>query len=303
MLADGTAYLLYASDNNQNFKISKLDSNYYNVVSITSQLNGNCLTVVNHHGWDLIATLLSTKGSTLEAPGVLERNGVSDAWVPINLNWQKYHLGLLSLCITHQWMGSKSQQILHRFSKLDSWLLWASRDNIISQSLAGPWSAQADIAPEATNTYFSQNAFDMPLGSSAIYMGDRWRPDLLGSSRYIWYPLSWSTGSPQIVAADVWSVNLAAGTYTAATGTSYEAESGTISGSATILTDGSFSGGKAVGYLGLYISLRHAHTIWLNPDRERWICHNKKCSRHRCRSMGFIILCKWCVFYFQQRRF
>lgn len=81
-------------------------------------------------------------------------------------------------------------------------------------------------------------------------MGDRWRPSLLGSSRYIWYPLSWNTGVPQIVPADVWSVNLSAGTYTAATGTSYEAESGTVSGSATIASDSSFSGGKAVGYLG-----------------------------------------------------
>ncbi|KJA29316.1 carbohydrate-binding module family 35 protein [Hypholoma sublateritium FD-334 SS-4] len=199
--SDGTAYLLYASDNNQNFKISKLDANYYNVVSVTSQLNG----------------------STLEAPGVLKRNGV-------------YYL----------------------FASHTSG--WAPNPNkfFTASSLAGPWSTQADISPEAVNTYFSQNAFDMPLGSNAIYMGDRWRPDVLGSSTYIWYPLSWSTGVPQIVAADVWSFDLTAGTYTAATGTSYEAESGTISGSATILSDPSFSGGKAVGYLG------HGGSVMLN---------------------------------------
>uniref|UniRef100_A0A8H7YAJ7 CBM6 domain-containing protein n=1 Tax=Psilocybe cubensis TaxID=181762 RepID=A0A8H7YAJ7_PSICU len=81
-------------------------------------------------------------------------------------------------------------------------------------------------------------------------MGDRWRPSLLGSSTYIWYPLSWNTGVPQIVAADVWSVNLAAGTYAASSGTVYEAENGVISGSATIPSSSSFSGGKAVGYLG-----------------------------------------------------
>ncbi|KAF8973856.1 galactan 1,3-beta-galactosidase [Flammula alnicola] len=188
-----TAYLLYASDNNQNFKISKLDVNYYNVTYMTSQLSG----------------------STLEAPGVLKRNGV-------------YYL----------------------FASHTSG--WAPNPNkfFTASSLAGPWSSQADIAPEAVNTYFSQNAFDMPIGNFSIYMGDRWRPSLLGSSRYIWYPLSWNTGIPQIVAADVWSVDLSAGTYSAATGTSYEAESGTISGSATILSDSSFSGGKAVGYLG-----------------------------------------------------
>lgn len=35
-----TVYLLYASDNNQNFKISQLDSNYYNITSETSVLTG-----------------------------------------------------------------------------------------------------------------------------------------------------------------------------------------------------------------------------------------------------------------------
>ena len=51
----GTAYLLYASDNNQNFKISQLDTNYYNVTSVVSQLNGvsdrsclvGCMLIVN----------------------------------------------------------------------------------------------------------------------------------------------------------------------------------------------------------------------------------------------------------------
>ena len=62
-------------------------------------------------------------------------------------------------------------------------------------------------------TYNSQNAYDLPLGTAAVYMGDRWRSDLLGSSRYIWFPLSWSSGSPQIVDADVWSLNLTAGSY------------------------------------------------------------------------------------------
>lgn len=81
-------------------------------------------------------------------------------------------------------------------------------------------------------------------------MGDRWRPSLLGSSTYIWYPLSWNTGVPQIVHADVWSLNINAGTYTAAAGASYEAESGTLSGTAVLASGSGFSGGKCVGYLG-----------------------------------------------------
>ncbi len=150
---------------------------------------------------------------------------------------------------------------------------------LAAQSLSGPWSSQADITVESVRTYYSQNAYDLPLGSNAIYMGDRWRSDLLGSSTYIWYPLDFSSGAPTLVAADVWSVNLAAGehrfrlwrtycvlavllrwsadisspctgTWSVASGTAYEAENGVRNGSSTILSDSSFSGGSAVGYLG-----------------------------------------------------
>ncbi|SJL06338.1 uncharacterized protein ARMOST_09674 [Armillaria ostoyae] len=190
---NSTAYLLYASDNNQNFKISRLTADYHNVSAQVSVLSA----------------------STLESPGIVKRNGV-------------YYL------IASHTSG------------------WAPNPNkyFSATSLSGPWSSQADIAPEAVRTYFSQNAYDFPLGSNAIYMGDRWRPSLLGSSRYMWFPLSWSSGSPQIVAADVWSVNVAAGTYTAATGTTYEAEAGTRSGPATIISDSAFSAGGGVGWLG-----------------------------------------------------
>lgn len=69
-----TAYLIYASDNNQNFKISTLDSNYYNVVSQKSVLSGNLhsqlATLCLSYPWFPL-------GSTLEAPGIVKRNGVS----------------------------------------------------------------------------------------------------------------------------------------------------------------------------------------------------------------------------------
>ncbi|KAJ8454635.1 hypothetical protein ONZ51_g12914 [Trametes cubensis] len=189
---DGTAYLLYASDNNQNFKISQLDTNYYNVTSVVSQLNG----------------------ATLEAPGIVKRDGVY---------W-------LIASHTSGW-DPNPNKAFH------------------ATSLSGPWSSQADIAPESVRTYYSQNAYDLPLGSNAIYMGDRWRSNILGSSQYIWYPLDFSSGMPQIVPADVWSVNLAAGTYSVALGTAYEAESGQMAGSSRLLSGSGFSGGQAVGYL------------------------------------------------------
>ncbi|VDB94873.1 unnamed protein product [Peniophora sp. CBMAI 1063] len=189
----GIAYLLYASDNNQNFKITQLDSNFYNVTTTVAELSG----------------------ATLEAPGIVKRSG-------------KYYL----------------------FASHTSG--WAPNPNKVftASAISGPWSSQQDIAPESSNTYYSQNAYDLPLGSSAIYMGDRWRSDILGTSTYIWYPIDFSGSVPTLVHADVWDLDIAAGTYSVVSGTTYEAESGTRSGSATLITSSSMSGGKAVGYLG-----------------------------------------------------
>ncbi|KAH9938280.1 galactan 1,3-beta-galactosidase [Fomitopsis serialis] len=191
---DRTAYLLYASDNNQDFKIAQMDSDYYNVTDVVAEL----------------------KGATLEAPGMVKRDGVY--WL-----------------IASHTSG------------------WAPNPNkyFYADSISGNWSSQADIAPEDTNTYFSQNAYDLPLGTNAIYMGDRWEPDVLGNSRYVWYPLSWSSGNPQIVYADVWTVDLDAGTYAVQNGTTYSASTGTLSGNAELLgSNYTYNGHEGVGYLG-----------------------------------------------------
>ncbi|EJD54262.1 galactan 1,3-beta-galactosidase [Auricularia subglabra TFB-10046 SS5] len=191
---DQSTYLLYASDNNQNFKIAHLDANFYNVTTVASTL----------------------PGSTLESPGIVKRNNV-------------YYL-----------FASHTTG-------------WAPNPNkfFTASSLNGPWSSQADIAPSNTRTYYSQNAYDLQLSTnSAIYMGDRWRSNVLGDSRYIWLPLDFSSGTPKLVWADVWTVNVAAGTYSVASGTAYEAEKGTRGGNSTLISNSAFSGGQAVGYLG-----------------------------------------------------
>jgi hypothetical protein len=48
-----TAYLLFASDNNQNFKIAQMDTNYYTLTKLTATLSG----------------------TTLEAPGIIKKSG------------------------------------------------------------------------------------------------------------------------------------------------------------------------------------------------------------------------------------
>jgi hypothetical protein len=63
--ADNSAYLLFASDNNQNFKIARLDSNYYTV-----------------------QTLMSTQSAiTFEAPGIIKRNGLYSLFASHTSGW------------------------------------------------------------------------------------------------------------------------------------------------------------------------------------------------------------------------
>ncbi|KAI5830107.1 glycoside hydrolase family 43 and carbohydrate-binding module family 35 protein [Schizophyllum commune Tattone D] len=188
-----TAYVLYASDNNQNFKISRLDDDYYTVTEQVNQISS----------------------STLESPGIFKRDGT-------------YYL------IASHTTG------------------WAPNPNkfFTASSIDGTFSSQADIAPSNTRTYYSQNTFELPLGDDVLYAGDRWRPSLLGSSRYIWLPLTFDSGKPQLVWADVWSVDINAGTYTIAQGTTYEAESATRAGNTTVISNSAFSEGKGIGYIG-----------------------------------------------------
>ncbi|KAF8588417.1 carbohydrate-binding module family 35 protein [Ramaria rubella] len=189
-----TSYLLYASDNNVDFKMARLDANYYNVTTVVQTLSN----------------------TNLEAPGMVKRNGVY---------W-------LFASHTSGWEPNPNKYFQ-------------------STSISGTWSTEADITAESSRTFYSQNNYDMLLPSNnGIYFGDRWHSTLLGDSRYVWLPLDWSTGVPQLVQADVWSLNLNAGTWTVESGTTYEAESGTRGGSSTLITNSGFSGGHGVGYLG-----------------------------------------------------
>lgn len=44
---DGTAYLLYASDNNVDFKVGLLDDDYYNITSVASEIAGSLLCIMS----------------------------------------------------------------------------------------------------------------------------------------------------------------------------------------------------------------------------------------------------------------
>jgi hypothetical protein len=86
-----------------------------------------------------------------------------------------------------------------------------------------------------------------------MYMGDRWRPDRLHSSTYMWLPLS--INGPDSVRLDnrinwlpnadttgSWSDNIAE--------TSYEGSNGIAAGGARVVSCNDCSGGNAMGYIG-----------------------------------------------------
>ncbi|KAF7554783.1 hypothetical protein G7Z17_g2666 [Cylindrodendrum hubeiense] len=130
---------------------------------------------------------------------------------------------------------------------------WSPNDNVYSyaESLAGPWSSWAEFADDGSNTYTSQTSFILPLGDSAIYMGDRWFSTNLMRSTYIWLPLD-------ISGTDVWMTNrvnwvpdVNAETWAAGPAENwYEGEAATLSNGAISVACSGCSGEAAAGYIG-----------------------------------------------------
>jgi hypothetical protein len=195
---DGTAYLIYATENNYDLNIDKLSSDYLTDTGTVYTFNIR---------W--------------EAPGMIKVKG-------------RYYL------IDSSPTG------------------WAPNANVYvsATSLSGPWTTPASLAPNSPNTYDSQDAYILPvnglLGTTYIYMGDRWDPTALGNSRYIWLPLTFSGTDISISYYDAWKINTITGQWSAVPTTSYEAEASTntLGGSAVIMNCSNCSGGKDVGYLG-----------------------------------------------------
>ncbi|MCP2246626.1 RICIN domain-containing protein [Lentzea aerocolonigenes] len=119
-------------------------------------------------------------------------------------------------------------------------------------SLAGPWTAMADIG-NAT-TYGSQTAFVLPVqgtsGTSYLYLGDRWGNSIGGTvndSRYVWLPLVFPSNSTMIMP---WypqlSIDVAAGTLTGVGGGPYYNLVARHSGKCVDVTSNSAADGATV---------------------------------------------------------
>ncbi|KAG8741145.1 hypothetical protein FRC10_003243 [Ceratobasidium sp. 414] len=115
-----------------------------------------------------------------------------------------------------------------------------------ASALTGPWTKQAQLAPAGTHTWESQNTFEFKIGNTVIFMGDRWDRDELSDSRYMWLPITVNGKSASLPWHDVWKIDVNTGAVTYPTGTTYEAEKGTLAGGAAITACSTCSGGNYV---------------------------------------------------------
>ncbi|KAI9696512.1 MAG: hypothetical protein M1820_008140 [Bogoriella megaspora] len=115
---------------------------------------------------------------------------------------------------------------------------WRSNPNKVftATSINGPWSGGSDIAPEAENTYNSQNTFELTIaGSQAttyIYMGDSWDSSGGASSNYVWLPMNVNTGAKTVTLQyySMWKVDPNTGVVsTSASSSKYPVTSASIS--------------------------------------------------------------------------
>ncbi|WP_037677383.1 RICIN domain-containing protein [Streptomyces griseus] len=120
---------------------------------------------------------------------------------------------------------------------------WSLNDNIYATatSLSGPWSAFRNFAAPGTHTYGSQTANIITVqgtsGTTYIYAGDRWDTSNLGASKLIWLPLTIRGTTVNLGQYPTWSLDTAAGTWTAGSGLPAEGVRTLKNGNSSMLMD------------------------------------------------------------------
>ncbi len=84
----------------------------------------------------------------------------------------------------------------------------------VADSILGPWTELGNPCvgtPEQVATTFeSQSTHVLPVAGKPgafIYMGDRWRPQNAIDGRYIWLPVEWNDGLPQLRWHEQWNLD------------------------------------------------------------------------------------------------
>ncbi|KAL5317061.1 hypothetical protein ACEPPN_016115 [Leptodophora sp. 'Broadleaf-Isolate-01'] len=120
---------------------------------------------------------------------------------------------------------------------------WRSNPNKMfwCTGIGGSFTGPFDIAPQAENTYNSQNTFELTIkGTQAttyIYMGDSWDSTGGPSSTYIWLPMAVDANAHTVNLQyhSMWKVDVTTGYVSwPSTKKRYEAETAAISGRAAI---------------------------------------------------------------------
>jgi hypothetical protein len=83
----------------------------------------------------------------------------------------------------------------------------------VADNILGPWLSKTNpcVGPDAKITFDSQSTFVLPVRGKPgkfIFMADRWKPQNLSDSRYIWLPLTVdSDGAVKIEWQDEWKLS------------------------------------------------------------------------------------------------
>jgi hypothetical protein len=94
---------------------------------------------------------------------------------------------------------------------------WKANDNkyLTSTSLATGWSSPKLFAPSGSKTFNSQTTYVLTVagskGTTYMFMGDRWNPSSLGTSPYIWLPLTVKGTSVSLAWHAKWFIDTATG--------------------------------------------------------------------------------------------
>lgn len=174
---DGTAYLIYASEENYTLYISKLNDSYTDVVGWDKDGDGvRDETYQGVHGEDYIRLF---PGAHREAPAMFKYN-------------DKYYL------ITSGATGWDPNRAQYT----------------VADDIFGEWKEMRDpsVGEGASTTFDSQSTFVIPVdpeNGKFIFMGDRWNKDELQDSRYVWLPIEFGQDDEIILQwYDEWDLEL-----------------------------------------------------------------------------------------------
>jgi beta-galactosidase len=80
-----------------------------------------------------------------------------------------------------------------------------------SNSLFGPWTYVGDpmLGPKSDSTFGGQSTYVQPVigkKNSLIFLADRWNPQDLKDSRYLWLPIEFRNNIPLVEWKDEWDL-------------------------------------------------------------------------------------------------